>query len=192
MIYKKRWERLRAGHTAKKKVREHYFYVTPGSGNGDLLYNTCREIIDRDEQDCWSDDALHTVFYCLKAGYRWPDYMEEFIHTDLNKQYKMTQDPWLLAYCCAVYLGRYRFIRKYKPSWKLFNFPDKWAWRRALLGKPNLYWLWRIITPHTLLNMIRIKHKDGEKQGLLQDFVYVFYGYMDQAYKQAKFERKFY
>ena len=169
MINKEKWDKLRAGHTAKPKEPIHLFYISKGDGNGDLLYNTCREIIDRDDTDYWSHQALEEVFVWLEKGMRWPDYMVEYIPVatgEGDRQYDMTQDPWILAYCCAVHLERYDLIEKYKPSIKIFNLPDKWAWRRSLLGKWNMYWLWRLITPHNWM----------------QGFVYVFYGYMDQAY----------
>ena len=104
-------------------------------------------------------------------GVRWPDYMKPYIDPGLyGNQYNVTQDPWLLAHCCAVHLKRYDLIEKYKPSIRIFNLPDKWAWRRALLDKPNLWWLWRRILPF----------------GWMQDFVYVFYGYMDETYLKHK------
>jgi hypothetical protein len=169
MINWDRWEKLRAGHSAKHKEPILLFYISPGNGNGDLLYNTCREIIDKEVNDEWSSAALEEVFRCLELGMRWPDYMIPDIPAATgqgDRQFDMTQDPWILAYCCAVYLDRIDLIEKHKPSIRIFNLPDKWAWRRALLGKPNLYWLWRRITPHRWL----------------QHFVYVFYGYMDKAY----------
>jgi hypothetical protein len=169
MINVERWNELRAGHTAKPREPIHLFYISIGDGNGDLLYNTCREIIDRGDTDYWSHMALEEVFKCLERGVRWPNYMVEYIPAAVGRrQNSMTQDPWLLAYCCAVHLDRIDLIERYKPSVLLFNLPDKWAWRRALLGKPNMYWLWRIVTPHRWL----------------QGFVYVFYGYMDEAYKK--------
>jgi hypothetical protein len=163
MIDFEKWDKLRAGHTAKPKVKINMFYYSNGDGNGDLLYNTCREIIDRDNTDPWSHGSLEGVFECLEAGLRWPDYMANLITP--TDQYCMTQDPWIMAYCCAVHLDRIDLIEKYKPSIRIFNLPDKWAWRRALLDKPNLYWLWRRITPHNWM----------------QHFVYVFYGYMEKA-----------
>ncbi|MCK5022564.1 MAG: hypothetical protein KAS04_00180 [Candidatus Aenigmarchaeota archaeon] len=164
MINLKKWNKLKARHTAKPKIRVVCFYYDPESGNGDVEYNTCREIIDNDEKYAWAHMALEEVFRCLEMGVRWPDYIAHLIK--VNDQTRMSQDPWLLAYCCAIHLGRVDLIEKYKPSIKIFNLPDKWAWRRALLGKPNLYWLWRRITSHNWM----------------QHFVYVFYGYMDQAY----------
>ena len=163
MINLEKWNKLRAAHTAKEKVRINLFYYDNSSGNGDLLYNTCREIIDKDEYDEWPHYALEEVFIYLEKGLRWPDYMAHLI--GVTDQTRMTQDPWILAYCCAVHLGRQDLIERYKPNFWMF-LPDKWAWRRALLGKPNLYWLWRRVTPHNWT----------------QHFVYVFYGDMDQAY----------
>lgn len=161
------WEALRAGHSAKPKERVSRFYISPGDGNGDLLYNTCREIIDRNEQGIWPNHSIEFVFLCLSEGMRWPDYMVEHIPAaQWRDQYDMTQDPWIMAYCCAVHLNRIDLIQRYKPSVKIFNLPDKWAWRRALLGKWNTWWIWRRIIPFNWL----------------QNFVYVFYGYMEKAY----------
>jgi len=163
MINLEKWNELIAGHTAKVKVRINLFYYINGNGNGDLEYNTCREIIDKNDTDPWAHFSLEEVFLYLERGLRWPDYMSHLINA--GNQTRMTQDPWLLAYCCAVHLGRQDLIKKYKPNFFMF-LPDKWAWRRALLGKQNLYWFWRRVTPHRWM----------------QHFVYVFYGYMDQAY----------
>lgn len=170
MIKLEKWEKLRAGHTAKPKIRVVVSYFSPGDGNGDWAYNTCREIIDRNEKGAFAHMALEEVFRVLSEGKRWADYMIPFISSGMHNQYNMTQDPWILAYCCAVHLDRLDLIEQYKPSMWLFNLPDKWAWRRALLGKSNLYWLWRIVTPHSWM----------------QHFVYVFYGYMDKAYLESK------
>lgn len=171
MIDFERLEQLRKEHSEKEKVRVDYFYIHYGSGNGDLLYNTCREIIDRDDHDEWSHRALEKVFECLEQGIRWPDHMIPYIPAANHRaQDDMTQDPWIMAYCCAVHLKRFDLIKDYRPSIRLFNLPDKWAWRRALLGGCDTYQIWRYITPHNWM----------------QDFVYVFYGYMDKAYLKVK------
>lgn len=169
MINIDKWNKLRAGHTAKPKIRIRVFYYSPGDGNGDLLYNTCREIIDRDDQDEWAHKSLEKVFICLDLGIRWTVQMNDMIFLGEERRLDMTQDPWLLAYCCAVHLGRQDLIELYKPNFWMF-LPDKWAWRRSLLGKSNSYWLWRKITPYRWM----------------QHFVYVFYGYMDIAYLESK------
>lgn len=165
-----KWELLRRRHSEKPREQQDYFYVSEWSSkskNGDLLYNTCREIIDENRKDAWAHESLFRVFKHLEVGQRWPTYMKEYIHPSIHhRQYHMTQDPWIMAYCCAVHLGRYDLILEYKPSCKIFNLPDKWAWRRALLGQRNCYWFWRRITPHNWM----------------QNFVYVFYGYMEKAY----------
>lgn len=163
MINFDKWNQLRIKHTQKEKVPINLFYYCNGDGNGDLLYNTAREIIDRGIIDLWSHGALERVFECLGRGERWPDDMSHLITP--TDQYRMTQGPWLLAYCCAVFLNRIDLIEKYKPNFFMF-LPDKWAWRRSLLGKPNMYWLWRRITPYRWM----------------QHFVFIFYGYVDLAY----------
>jgi len=170
MIREEKWKELCYGWSQHERLKVWLFYYAPGHGNGDWLYNTARAIIESGLKGVWEHKSLEIIFETLKKGQRWPDDAKEWIDPGLwPQQYRMTQDPWILAYCCAVYLGRYDLIEKYKPSIKVFNLPDKWAWRRALLGKPNLYWLWRRITPHNWM----------------QGFVYVFYGFMDQAYKNA-------
>ena len=171
MIDFDKWERLRAGHSSKERIRISLFYVQPEAGNGDLLYNTCREIIDRKYTDPSVHHSLEMVFLCLSVGERWPDYMKDYIDPGLHgNQHRMTQDPWLMAYCCAVHLDRIDLIETYRPSVKIFNLPDKWAWRRALLGKCDTWRIWRRIIPFNWL----------------QDFVYVFYGYMEKAYLKTR------
>ena len=145
-------------------------YITLGDGNGDWAYNTCREIIDRNEKGAFAHMALEEMFRCLEMGVRWPDYMNSLITLGVERQHKMTQDPWILAYCCAVHLDRIDLIERYKPSRGIFSFPDKWAFRRALLGQRNAYRFWRFIT----------------QDWLMPDFVYVFYGYMDLAYLKTR------
>lgn len=164
MINWEKWESFRAAWSAVERYKDGLFYMGPG-GNGDLLYNTARKILETDDKSEWAYDSLEAVFNSLDKGKRWPDDMSEKITTTNHKQTDMTQDPWIMAYCCAVHLDRYDMIKMYKPGIKTFNLPDKWAWRRALLGKSNMYWLYRRITPY----------------GLLQDFVYVFYGFMERA-----------
>jgi len=148
--------------------KEGYFYIAPGKGNGDLLYNTCRMIIETNDKSQWAVDSLVDVFDCLIIGIRWPDDMAEHIHTITHRQDEMTQDPWIMAYACAVHLNMMMFVEAIKPS-VFFWLPDKWAWRRALLGKRNLYRVWRIIT--------RLIPK--------QWFVETLYYYMEWAYQKT-------
>jgi hypothetical protein len=164
MINWQKWERLKASWSAVERTKDGLFYMGPG-GNGDLLYNTARKIIETDDKSEWAYSSLEAVFSSLNEGKRWPDSMSDKITTTNHKQTDMTQDPWILAYCCAIHLERTDLIEKYKPGIRIFNLPDKWAWRRALLGKPNLWGLYRRITPHNLM----------------QDFVYVFYGFMERS-----------
>lgn len=163
MIDFEKWAILKSGWSSNENDWIMGFYYDPKSGNGDFFYNTCRSIIEDELED--DDYVLEEIFFWLDRGKRWPDWADYLITTKNHKQTDITQDPWIMAYCCAAYLGRYDLIEKYKPgAWVLL--PDKWAWRRALLGKPNLYWLWRRITPYRFM----------------QWFVYVFYGFMEKAY----------
>jgi hypothetical protein len=61
-------------------------------------------------------------------------------------QTSMTRDPWILTYACDSQWDYISFIEYFKPPWWLYR-PEVWAWRRALLGKWNLYKLWRWMTP---------------------------------------------
>lgn len=174
MIHFRDWKQRKSGwFCCHNRVKLFLYYFVYGHGNGDLLYNTARMIIETKDKSEWAHESLENIFFYLNLGVRWSESMNEYIFLGEERRHDMTQDPWILAYCCAVYLDRYDLIEKYKPSCKIFNLPDKWAWRRALLGKPNLWWLWRRITPHCVM----------------QNFVYIFYGFMDQAYLTAKQKR---
>lgn len=174
----KDWKSRKAGWSCcHNRVKLFLYYFVYGHGNGDLLYNTARKIIEDNDTSEWAHASLENIFFYLNLGVRWSECMNQYITLGEERRHHMTQDPWILAYCCAAHLDRYDLIEKYKPSRKIFNLPDKWAWRRALLGKPNLYFIWRVITP----------------TWFMQNFVYVFYGFMDQAYltvKQKKNEKK--
>lgn len=165
MIDFKEWGRLRNGWSKNEYEWVFGFYFDPNSGNGDFFYNTCRKLIEEGIKD---EETLEAVFYWLDQGKRWPDWADEMVTTSNHTQTQMTQDPWVLAYCCAVHMGRLDLIEKYRPPFWMFM-PDKWAWRRALLGKPNAYWLWRRITPYRWMH----------------SWVYVYYGFMERAYLSA-------
>jgi len=145
-------------------VKKGFFYVAPGKGNGDLIYNTCRKIIDDYDRSSWAYGALASVFDCLNKGIRWPDRFDDYIVTANHKQTDMTQDPWIMAYCLAIHLNRKQYIENFKPG-ILFWLPDKWSWRRSLLDKPNFYRVWRAIA--------RLIPK--------QWFVQTLYDYMERA-----------
>jgi len=171
MINLRDWRQRKSGWMCCHK-REKYelYYISWGHGNGDLWNNTARKILEDEDKSQWAHRALENIFHYLDQGVRWPVAMNIIITLGEERRHKMTQDPWIMSYCCAAHLERWDLIQHYKPSRKIFNLPDKWAWRRALLNQPNLYWLWRRITPHCLM----------------QNFVYVFYGFMDEAYLKTR------
>jgi len=157
-----KWNELRREWSKVTRQKVGYFYWHPGAGNGDLIYNTCREIIDRNDRSPWANNALLTCLVLLDEGKRWPDWMEKdgYVTTESHTQDQVTQDPWIMAYCCAAHLGRYHLIKAFPYRIKVL--PDKWAWRDALLGKPKRWKRWDKILPYGLFNW----------------WVYVFYGYM--------------
>lgn len=155
------------GKWPEKFIKDRGFYIQPGAGNGDLLYNTFRCIIESRDTSNEAYESLLNCFSCLERGLRWPNFMKDVIKLGDDRQAHMTQDPWIMGYCCAMFLNAKIEIEYHKPP-RFFWLPDKNAWRRALLGKPNLYWLWRIIA-----KLIPKQH-----------FVKVFYDYMEWTYKK--------
>ena len=118
-------------HWSKDDYIKHgYFYIAPGHGNGDLLYNTLRMIIETNDKSDWARTAFLEVFMCLLEGLRWPDSMEHIINTKRHTQYDMTHDPWIMFYACAVHLD-ITWVIEYKPPFKLYR-PTLWAMRRYL------------------------------------------------------------
>ena len=147
------------------------------SGNGDVLHNTCFELIDRGIDDRDAHRVLGKVFDLCIWGKRWPDDIAHRITTTNHKQTDMTQECWIAAYCLAVHLNDTDYIELWKP--KFYNkgwhsgflwTPEKVAWRRALLGKRNLYPMWKRI--------MRLIPK--------QDYVEALYWRMEQAYETVK------
>ena len=125
-----------------KKLWELFKYGFYPCGMGDLIYNTLRKIIETNDKSEWAHRALDECAVLLYLDKRWPDYMnEEVVGDKYRSQYSMTRDPYILFYACAIHLDERRYI-KMKPPLRLYT-PHVWAWRRVLLGKPNLYWLWK-------------------------------------------------
>ena len=116
-------------------------------GMGDLIYNTLRKIIETNDKSEWAYKAFEACSELLIQGKRWPDYMNQQDVEGKEKfrsQMSMTRDPWIAFYACAIHLDRKQFI-ELKPQWWLYS-PKTWAWRRALLGKCNLYRFWRFFS----------------------------------------------
>lgn len=182
MIRTKRFNRLKQPWSDVERVL--YWYWTVGwsigpGGNGDLLYNTARAIIEGDCTDRSAHYSIVEIFKCLSEGKRWPDDMSQYITTTNHKQTDITKDPWIMAYCCAVYLGRKDLIWKYGPPytkvgdkwkrWSYFNWIER-QWYISLCGGNSHYWWLRLLPFHIFLP----KH------------TYVLYGFMDQAYLKVK------
>ena len=139
-------------------------------GLGDLIYNTLRKIIETNDKSPWAYTAFSNCSELLYQGKRWPDCVNPLViegKEPYRSQYSMTRDPWVTLYACAVHLNRKQYIQYAKPPLKLYS-PEVWAWRRALLGKRNLYRLWRWMSPAR------------------KDYVKVLDNLMWNAYKQNK------
>ena len=123
-------------------------------GLGDLIYNTLRVIIETDDKSEWVNDSFTQCVQLLRARKRWPDYMNKEWRSTYRSQFSMTRDPWILLYACAIHLGYNNFI-KMKPPLRLYT-PHIWAWRRALLDKPNLYCLYRRLLRKPKREFVRV------------------------------------
>ena len=126
--------------------KHDYFYLDRGSGNGDLIYNTCKMILFTKEKSWWSYEALELCADTLRRGKRWPDYLAERITTTNHRQGELSRDPFILFYCLCIFLDRKQFIGATPIPMKLFR-PRIWQWRRALQGKPNIFEWWCMRDP---------------------------------------------
>ena len=115
------------------------------NGIGDLIYNTLRVIIETDDKSMWAINSFSLCASLLRDGKRWPDSMNDEPTDIYRSQFSMTRDPWILMYACAIHLGFDSFIKDKIPL-RLYS-PKTWAWRRDLLGKWNLYKLWKWLLP---------------------------------------------
>jgi len=151
--------------------KEGFFYVKDASSwekgvrwgfdrcvIADLVYDTCRKIIETDDKSPWAHLALFNCRELLFEGKRWPDYLEDNVpnHWKRNlpilkrfyfknvkwyrSQYSVTRDPYILLYACVVHLGVDLGSCPNIP-WYLYS-PKTWAWIRALKGKRNSYLFW--------------------------------------------------
>lgn len=153
----------------KWKIEEYfkdgYFYIRKSeqweidqwgfavNGRGDLIYNTCRKIIETGDESHWAEIALASCVDLLLKGRRWPEYMDEGITEKYWKGFKMTRDPWILMYACAVHLKSRSYLKDKIPWW-LYS-PTTWAWHRALLNKPNCYKFWKWLLPTSRKQFVR-------------------------------------
>lgn len=128
-------------------------------GKGDIIYNTCKKIIDDNDLSDWAYDALEIVTDLLIKGKRWPDEFNSFLDARSWVQYQlsyirfriiylfkkpypvfrlyrtqrsMTRDPIILQACLAVHLNAIQFIEVVKPPIRLFRL-NTWLWRKSLI-----------------------------------------------------------
>lgn len=179
----KKWERLKQPWSEVEREWDLGWCWGPG-GNGDLLYNTARALIEEDEIYLEDHDALVDIFNCLSERKRWPDDVYDWVTTTNHKQTDLTKDPWIMAYCCAVYLKRYDIINLNPPptrpikavskKWRMWSFFLPWehAWYKELIGQSKWYSrFWRHIIPIF---------------GCFVNHTYVLIGFMEQAYLKTK------
>lgn len=131
-----------------KSRKYGYVYLGDGPGwhsNYDMLFNTFTRIIEDNDTSEWAHEAFDYCFHHMAAGLRWPHALENYVVHKREGQTRMTRDPWIAGYACAVHLKAWTYLA-IKPPWWLWR-PEVWAWRRALLGRWNMYKFWRWVTP---------------------------------------------
>lgn len=148
-------EYFREGYFYRRKS-EQWEYDLWGfypNGIGDLIYNTLRVIIETEDKSEWAHESFRFCLWLLKNGRRWPDYMNNETTDIYRSQRSITRDPHILLNACAIHLG---IDPKRCPDipLKLYS-PKTWAWRRALLGKWNLYKFWKWISGTSKKQFVR-------------------------------------
>lgn len=160
-------EYYRDGYYWRKKSEpwEIEFWGFQVDSLGDIIYETCRKIIEDEDQTPWAIISFALCEDLLRNGKRWPDRMEEevprkqkwrswpiirliyFGHRpgDYRTQQSITRDPWTLLYACAVHLGMDPKELP-RPQWWIYR-PTFGSWIRKLKGKWNLYEFWRDLMP---------------------------------------------
>ena len=139
------------------------FFGFPVNGLGDLIFNTCNQILRRKDRSVWAYSALQQCGDLLLERKRWPDRMDPgYLSADSWLEWKisiwrweqglenthlyrpqnhMTRDPFIAYYTLAVFLDRIQFIEVVKIPFYLYR-PNVWAWRKYLIS-PNewsLFW----------------------------------------------------
>jgi len=98
----------------------------------DIIYITCRKIIDDNDKSEWAYAAFEIMAGLLSEGARWPAMLDHELDHLYGDRYKMTRDPYILFYACAVHLNRLQFIDavKMKNGRRL----KMWIWKKHLVG----------------------------------------------------------
>ena len=115
---------------------------------GDMIYATCRKIIDDNDTSPWAYNALEIMADLLFKRKRWPDSLnheldaKNFIHAKLTGRYRsqknMTRDPYILFYALCVHLNRPQFIETVTIPIHLYS-RRTWVWRKTLIALIALY-----------------------------------------------------
>jgi hypothetical protein len=169
-----------------ERIKIKGFFYGKGKGNGDWGHDNARKIIEDEDQSQDAHRRLEKIFETLWSGKRWPDEFDYLITTTNHTQTDITKDGFILCYACAVYLNRYDLINANPPptcnknrkhlvqkKWRKWSYflPNEYAWYKELIGESKAYSrFWRWVTPYFILPA----------------HTYVLYGFMEQAYKQAK------
>ena len=144
--------------------KQGYFYLDTREwcGNGDLLFNLCRMIIETNDHSEWANEALSEVYYCLETRIRWPDDMAKYVTTTNHKQTDITRDPYILFYCACIHAKTRVWIEWIKPPCNLYR-PKMWAWRRYLINPTThngAMWLfWRYFSPTSKKEYVQVLNR---------------------------------
>jgi len=128
-------------------------------GKGDIIYNTCKKIIDDGDKSGWAHDALDVCFILLQLwGRRWPDemnhpndasnsviyYLDKWRwkiwykfnrpkpgHRLYRPQRSLTRDPYIYFFTASAMLDHREYIRYTSIPWYLYS-RTTWLWHKYL------------------------------------------------------------
>ena len=133
--------------------REVQIYGVAVDSKGDLIFNTCKKIINDLDQSEWAFDSVLECSDLLNTCKRWPDRMNQDIdsktiiehltskilfalyiteHVKFGRQNHMTRDPYIALYCACFMMDNYYLIKRTPPPWYLYT-PVFWSWYKFLL-----------------------------------------------------------
>lgn len=161
---------------------------------GDLIFNSCANIIDDKDGSDWAAMALILCKGLLQDGVRWPNTMNQpcdartrlrwrwsqlCFKTKIVKKVKyrpqrsITRDPFIVLYTAYMINNPFSIyhIRKTPMPRRLFT-PGVWAWRKYLITGSDLSF--------RIYNLFRYRGK--------RDYVVRLQKYMDLAVKINRYE----
>ncbi len=114
--------------------QDGFFYMMKGAGNGDVILNTCGEIVDKKDKSEWAKQAVRECAILLLARKRWPIRMiwegreaKGWIRYWWSKMWKkfgvidhhkrrprkdITRDPYRVFYCACEFLDMPHLIEE--------------------------------------------------------------------------------